>query len=146
MAKLTRKLQKIFAQSASSDQLTVFGTEKTGSPIDSTDVETPQGGSYSYGWDGAIKNDKAPYLSEMNGVQYGITYQLAYMLQHGIPEYISTETYYKGNFVKVVTESDVKIYYSLIDDNINGLLVDKDDWKGASEKILELYSTIFSRT
>lgn len=129
MVKITRQTQKIFAGEAPSDELAVFGSMKTGTPIYTNDVSQLQSSDYQQGWQNAIITDKAPFLEEMNGVQFGMSRQLAYLFQSGIPEYDANTTYYKDSFCRV----DNKLYISLTDDNIgNDPAINTDNWKVAS--------------
>ena len=64
MATLTRQPQKVFAGNADADQLAVFGTMKTGTPVYSSNIATLQSTAYTEGWDEAILDDKAPYVEE----------------------------------------------------------------------------------
>lgn len=110
MANLTRYKQKIFANN--SDQVGVFGTGVNKET--SKNVETLQSNDYEGGWSEAIVTNKNyPIWQEMDGVQYGFSYQLAYLLQKGMPEWLSTETYYTNDFCKLGSI----IYYSLQDNN-----------------------------
>ena len=112
MPKLTRYLQKIFANN--SNQVGVFGTGVDKET--SKNVETLQSADYEDGWSSAIiTNKNYPIWQEMDGVQYGLSYQLKYLFQNGIPEWISTETYYTNNYCSY----GGYIYQSLQDDNIN---------------------------
>ena len=118
MATLTRKTQKVFAGNANGDMLAVMGTMQTGNPVYSADVEALQNNAaYTKGWSDAILNDKAPYMEEMNGVQYGFGYQIAYLLQEGIPEYDTGTNYSDTSIVKVVEDNNLVLYHSLIDNN-----------------------------
>lgn len=117
MAVLTRQTQKVFAGNANVSQLAVMGTMKTGTPVYNTNLATLQSAEYQLGWDSAILNDKAPYMEEMNGVQYGFSYQIAYLLQEGIPEYDVNTNYSKTSIVKIVQDNNLVLYHSLIDDN-----------------------------
>ena len=111
MANLTRYKQKIFANN--SNQVGVFGTGVN--KVASKDVETLQSADYEDGWSSAIVTSKNyPVWQERDGVDYGFSYQLAYLLQKGIPDWLSTETYYTNDFCKMGNV----IYYSLQDDNI----------------------------
>lgn len=114
MAKLTRQAQQIFAGQAPSDMIAAFGSTQTGTPVYSTDLSTLQTTNYQQGWQDAIIADKAPFLEEMNGVQYGLSYQIAYAQQMGIPEWLSTQVYYTGSRC---IASDYNVYKSLTDDN-----------------------------
>ena len=54
-------------------------------------------------------------MQEDNGVLYGITYQLAYILQTGIPEWSASEKYFQYNFC----QKNGVIYMSKGDNNLN---------------------------
>lgn len=130
MAKLQRKTQKIFCGTANADQIAVFGTMKTGSPQYSNDVETLQSSTYEEGWSDAILEDKAPYLEEMNGVQYGLSYQTAYILQEGIPEYDDGTEYSNSSIVKAVdVNNNIVLYHSIQSENIGNPLTDNSNWQ-----------------
>jgi hypothetical protein len=121
MAKLTRYLQKIFANN--SNEVGVFGTGVNKQT--SKNVETLQSADYENGWSSAIiTNKNYPIWQEMDGVQYGLSYQLKYLSQSGMPEWLSTETYYTNNYCRVGSN----IYYSLQDDNTNHNPALNDGW------------------
>lgn len=112
MAKLTRYLQKIFANN--SNQVGVFGTGVDKET--SKNVETLQSADYENGWSSAIiTNKNYPIWQEMDGVQYGLSYQIKYLQQAGIPEWLSTETYYTNSYCRYGAD----LYYSLQDNNTN---------------------------
>lgn len=115
MPKIERKTQKIFGGNAESDQLAVFGTMITGTPVYNDDVETLQSEAYTEGWQVAVAANEAPFMEEMNGVQYGFSKQLAYLFQQGIPEWDAGTTYYLNSFCQV----GGVIYKSMQDENIN---------------------------
>ena len=121
MPKLTRYLQKIFANN--SNEVGVFGTGVDKET--SKNVETLQSADYENGWSSAIiTNKNYPIWQEMDGVQYGLSYQIKYLEQSGIPEWISTETYYTNSYCRVGSN----IYYSLQDDNTNHNPALNDGW------------------
>lgn len=129
MAKLQRKTQKLFAGDANGDQIAVFGSMKTGTPQYSSDIETLQSETYLEGWSEAILNDKAPYLEEMNGVQYGLSYQTAYLLQEGIPEYDDGTNYSNTAIVKSTDNNgDLIFFHSLKAENLGNPLTDTESW------------------
>lgn len=134
MPKIQRKTQKIFCNSADSDQLAVFGSMSTGTPVYSSDIEELQSNeAFDLGWDAATLEDKAPFMEEMNGVQYGLTYQIAYGLQEGIPEYDAATTYYIGSICKVLEDGKPVLYTSLTDNNIgNDPVNDSTNWERLS--------------
>lgn len=127
MAKIQRQTQKIFAGNATSEELAVFGSMKTGNPIYTDNIEELQSADYEQGWSSAIVADEAPFLEEMNAVQYGLSKQLAYLFQNGIPEWDEGTTYYKNTgFCQV----DGIIYQSLTDENLgNNPQTDTTNWK-----------------
>lgn len=115
MPKIERKTQKIFGGNAESDQLAVFGSMITGTPVYNDDIETLQSEAYTEGWQVAVAANEAPFMEEMNGVQYGFSKQLAYLFQQGIPEWDAGTTYYLNSFCQV----GGIIYKSKLDENIN---------------------------
>ena len=104
MAKLTRKTQKIFADSAAASQITAFGSIKANSPnppVYSKDPDIIQSNEYMQGWSGATQDDYAPYRQDMNAIQNLVTRQLAYLFQAGIPEYDPATQYYENSFCQL---------------------------------------------
>lgn len=128
MARLTRKNIKVFAGNATNNG--VFGSLQAENPVTTTNVEQIQSlPAWSVGWDSAtMTSEKLPPLEEFQGIQYVTTYQQAYLMQEGIPEWAATVTYYKGSVVKEVTASGFKIYNSLTDNNTNNILSDTSNW------------------
>lgn len=130
MARLTRKNINVFAENASNNG--VFGSLQAGNATVSNDVETIQSLSeaWSGGWNYAtLTGEKLPPLEEFQGVQYVTTYQQAYLMQEGLPEWSATVTYYKGCLAKKVTTTGFQIYNSLTDNNTNHQLSDTSNWK-----------------
>lgn len=115
MPKIERKTQKIFGGNAESDQLAVFGSMISGTPVYNDDIETLQSEAYTEGWQVAVAANEAPFMEEMNGVQYGFSKQLAYLFQQGIAEWDAGTTYYLNSFCQV----GGVIYKSMQDENIN---------------------------
>jgi hypothetical protein len=127
MPKIQRKTQKIFCNSADSDQIAVFGSMSSGTPVYSNDVEELQSNeAYSIGWDAATLEDKAPFMEEMNAMQYCLSYQLAYTLQTGIPEWDAETEYFENtSFCQV----NGVIYQSKTNNNIgNNPTTDSTNW------------------
>lgn len=113
MAKITRKTQKIFADSAPTNQLTTFGTAMAVTPNNSRDLADIQNANFSSGWAAAVEADKAPYEEDTNGLFYLVTKQLAYIFQAGVSEWDSGTTYYINDYCRVGNV----LYYSLQDNN-----------------------------
>lgn len=129
MPRLTRKNIKVFAGSATNNG--VFGSLQANNPTTTSDVEQLQSlSAWSEGWNAATEtSEELPPLEEIQGVEYVTTYQQAYLMQEGIPEWASSVTYYKGSVVKEVTSTGFKIYNSLTDNNTGNLLSDTSNWK-----------------
>lgn len=120
MTALARKNLKIFGNSAASGDIRQYGSLAAGAPITTTDPETIQAlAQYDQGWRDALmvstSGSLLPTLEDTNSLHYLETYQLAYLFQSGIPEWIATATYCIGSFCQV---SGI-VYQSLIDTNLN---------------------------
>lgn len=120
-----RKTAKIFGKNADSNDMTVFGSTLGGNTVYSNDLDSIQSTAYETGWrDAVISNLNYPLLSDMNAVQHTLSQQIAYTLQHGIPEYDSGTTYYAYDKVQY---NDV-IYTALQDNFSNKLPSDTSYW------------------
>lgn len=129
MARLTRKNIKVFAGGASNNG--VFGSLQANNPVQTNDVEQIQGlSAWSEGWnEAAMTGESLPPLEEFQAVQYVVTYEQAYLMQEGLPEWASTVTFYKGSLTKEITSTGFRIYCSLTDDNSGNQLSDTVNWK-----------------
>lgn len=115
MAKIARKNQKIFGAS-SPTEIGEFGSLAAGSSATSIDPDDIQSlAAYDTGWSDAVVADDAPALEDFNALEYNDTYQLAYLLQSGIPEWDAGQIYYINNICRI----DNIIYISKVDDNTN---------------------------
>ena len=129
MPRLARKNIKVFAGSATNNG--VFGSLQANNPTITSDVEQLQSlNAWGQGWNAATEtSEELPPLEEIQGVEYVTTYQQAYIMQEGIPEWAATVTYYKGCLAKEVTSTGFRIYNSLTDNNTGNLLSDTSNWK-----------------
>lgn len=129
MPRLTRQNMKVFASEATNNG--VFGSLQAGNPTITNNVETLQSlTAWEEGWDSAtLSSAKLPPLEEIQGVEYVTTYQQAYLMQEGMPEWSANVTYYKGSLTKKVTTDGFQIYCSLTDNNTGNLLNDTVNWK-----------------
>ena len=131
MTRLSKVDQPIFAgnNSAADEEIAVFGTMKT-SAVYSMDLPTLYASAeYKKGWQESVVVGYAPFLEELNGVQYGLSYQIAYIQQEGIPEWSSGTEYYTGSLAKLVDNGNALIYVSKVDNNIGNLVSDNTKWK-----------------
>lgn len=124
MAKITRKTAKIFGETASATgdanigpYIGQFGSAKAGTYVGTTDIATIQAlSAWSNGWvDAVTPTQQFPTLPEMTGVHKVLSYQNAYVLQQGIPEWDSATTYYTNGFCAY----NGYIYKSKADNNLN---------------------------
>ena len=148
MPRLARKNIKVFAGSATNNG--VFGSLQANSPTITSDVEQLQSlSAWGEGWNAATEtSEELPPLEEIQGVEYVTTYQQAYIMQEGIPEWAATVTYYKGCLAKEVTSTGFRIYNSLTDNNTGNLLSDTSNWKKVmdSDDLYAFESTVVHDT
>lgn len=148
MPRLTRKNIKVFAGSATNNG--VFGSLQANNPTTTSDVEQLQSlSAWSEGWNAATEtSEELPPLEEIQGVEYVTTYQQAYIMQEGVPEWAATVTYYKGCLTKEVTSTGFKIYNSLTDNNTGNLLSDTSNWKKVmdSDDLYAFDNTVVHKT
>jgi len=131
MVNIVRKFQKIFANTALNNGK--FGSLEEGSKITSSDPEVIQDlPAYEQGWnDAVISGEQLPALEELQGLQYKTDYQLAYMLQKGIPEWDSQTDYHIGDISRDV--AGTILYKSITDDNVGNALTDVVNWEFLSD-------------
>lgn len=148
MARLTRKNIKVFAENATNNG--IFGSLQANDPTTTNDVEQIQSlSAWSNGWDDAtMTSEELPPLEEFQGIQYVVSYEQAYLMQEGIPEWASTVTYYKGCLAKEVTSTGFRIYNSLTDNNTGNLLSDSLNWKKVmdSDDVYAFDSTVVHKS
>jgi len=134
MAKIDRKLMKIFGTNATAQQRGVFGSLAAGSPAYSTDPETIQSlSNYLGGWFDAVLGNNSPAIEDMNSLHFLFAYQLAYLMQAGIPEWNDETTYYIGS---LATNSTGTVYVSRTDNNLNNILTNTTNWKPVGGSIM----------
>ena len=148
MPRLARKNIKVFAGSATNNG--VFGSLQANNPTITSDVEQLQSlNAWGEGWNAATEtSEELPPLEEIQGVEYVTTYQQAYIMQEGVPEWAATVTYYKGSLAKEVTSTGFRIYNSLTDNNTGNLLSDTSNWKKVmdSDDLYAFESTVVHDT
>lgn len=128
MSKIARKLAKIFGETAGAQQIGQFGSFAAGSVAYSTDPDVIQSlGNYSAGWFAAIVGSNSPAIQDVNALDYLWSYQLAYLMQAGIPEWDDDTTYYIGSIVAQVATGI--LYRSIQDANINNAVTDPTFWE-----------------
>ena len=132
MSKLERLTAKIFADNAPTGKIGQFGSALAGTKIETSNVEEIQAlPAYTEGWSSAVISSKNyPTLEEMNGVMKVMSYQTAYTLQNGIPEYDVNTEYQTGSICKGV--GNTSQYASLTNDNIGNNVTNSNYWKNVT--------------
>lgn len=129
MAKIARKSAKIFAENAIAGVggVSQFGSLATGNINYSKDVDVIQAlQAYQQGWSSAVLGNKSPTIEDRNALDYLLSYQQAYIMQRGVPEWLASETYYTGSFVSL---DNGRMYVSTTDDNTgNNPATDTVNW------------------
>lgn len=130
MAKITRKLARIFGQSAGPTQIGQFGSLAAGDPEYSSDPDVIQQlSNWLGGWYEAVVGSNSPAIQDMNAFCYVVAYQIAYLLQTGVGEWNSGTTYYIGS---LATDSTGTLFTSIANDNLNNALTDGTKWANVS--------------
>jgi hypothetical protein len=103
-------------------------TTEAGSSNTPANIMTGQSGEWAAGWLAAtLGSSKFPAIEDMNGVNYVLTYQLAYLLERGIPEYDAGTSYNIGDITRQAATGN--LYLSLINANLGNALSNGSDWK-----------------
>lgn len=103
-SKLTRTLQKIFGLESQPKQMVEFGSPTNGRAVYSKDAKDIQTDYYEAGWfPESLSGNIRPYAEDMNALHYVHSYQLAYLLQAGIPEWNAETPYFKDCIVRGVS-------------------------------------------
>lgn len=119
---------KVFGSLAGASQLGKFGSLAAGSAATTTDVEEMQSlANYLTGWFGAVVGGNSPAIEDMNALCHVFAYQLAYIMQSGVPEWNTNTTYYQGSMVTDTAGSGL-IYTSLVDDNLGNAVTNATKW------------------
>ena len=154
MTNLSRITAKIFGETATTTgedpEIGQFGSALAGTYVGTGDVATIQSlPAWSNGFiDSVTPSTQFPPLPEMTGFGKVLSYQTAYTMQKGVPEWDANTTYYTGDFCKGVGEG--KLYVSLIDNNLNHAVSDTAYWEefssGAFRNIGEIVSSTIPLT
>lgn len=122
---IPRKTAKIFAENADTADVTEFGSTLAGQTVTTSDISVIQNEEYETGWrDAVISNLNYPLMGDMNGIQKVFSQQIAYVLQHGVPEWNNGTTYYAYDIVA----KNAVLYVSLVDQNTNHDVSDGNYW------------------
>lgn len=127
MSKLDRKYFKPFGINARENDISQFG----GATSNTKDVEEIINlEAWNTGWRASVlTTNNNPSLQQRNAVDYTFSYQLAYLLNEGVPEWNKETVYNIGSIVKKVNGTVVNLYCSIIDENIGNQTTDINAWK-----------------
>jgi len=82
--------------------------------------------NYLTGWYGAVVGANSPTIQDMNSLCFLYAYQLAYLMQAGVPEYDSGTTYYKGSLAQ---DGAGNLFIALVDGQSAAALNNPGFWK-----------------
>lgn len=120
MARLTRKIMKIFGSTAGANQIAQFGSLANSTPNFTTDPAVVQGlTQWLQGWFSAAVGSNSPAIEDMNAPLFVMAYQLAYLFENGVPAWEVGTTYYLGSIVQDGTGVQ---YFSTLDNNTGNAL------------------------
>jgi len=120
MPKIARKTASIFGGTAPVSSMEQFASfEATNVANFSNNPVTIMGlNAWSLGWSSAqYQGIFAPYIEDRNAVDFVNSYQIAYLLEMGIPEWDSGTTYYKNSIV----QNYGQIFISSQDSNLGNI-------------------------
>ena len=84
----------------------------------------------------------SPAEEDMNSLCYLFAYQLAYLMQAGVPEWDSGTTYFIGDIV----QSSGTLYSSLTNTNLNNAVTDTTNWSAPVQNGILTTNTLPSST
>ena len=129
MARLTREQLRLFGSTGATSYFGEFGSKAAGSPVTTKDITTIQDldawvNGLQEACVTAADGSKAPFLEDLNSMQFVHSYQQSYLFQEGIPEWETNVVYYKGSVVKKInaTAGAIELYCSLTDSNTGNAL------------------------
>lgn len=144
MAKIVRKVAKVFGLNSGVSEIAEFGSLAAGVPAFSTDPAVIQSlSNWLSGWFDAVIGANSPAIEDMNAFCFVMAYQVAYILQTGVGEWDATTTYYIGS---LVNDGSGFLYRSITDTNLNNALSDSTNWvpafqAGGSQRLRTTDST-----
>ncbi len=117
MSALARVTQKQFGVNGSVGNFGEFGSKAEADPTYSLDPAAimSRGAFVDEGWADAVVDGNVPELEDMNGLFLVAFYQLTYLLEKGVPEWIGTTTYWLNS----ICQYNGEMYKSLQNTNLN---------------------------
>lgn len=147
MSGLARKTSSVFGASLTpSGNIAQFASKAIGSPAFSNDPQLIQTSQWQQGWSAAVAAGNAPYLEDDNGVQYVLSYLIAYLQARGIPEWdyntsggASLTTYNRGDIVRRGPNSggpNITLYQCQADNITSDPLTDSNNWTPLAQTLI----------
>lgn len=141
--RLTRITGRVFGATASptgndptiGPEIGQFGSALAGTYFGTTDVAQIQAlPAWGEGFIGAVTpQNQYPTLPEMTGFGKALSYQSAYLLQEGMPEYDENTTYYENSICKGLNSLGKLVFFrSKVNDNTGHAVTDTDYWEELS--------------
>lgn len=130
---LNRQSMLVFASAATSKLPSVFGSLVNGTPTTATNVGIGTNGVQSLagsiqgGWATAVVGTNSFAIEDLNALMWLFSYQLAYILERGVPEWDTNTTYSTGDIVRDNVGSGLA-YVSLANSNIGNPTTDGVHW------------------
>jgi hypothetical protein len=130
MSKIVRQTAVLFGTSAGSNQIAQFGSLNAGAPtLYSGSTASPSGitnlSNWQGGWFNAVVGAASPAIEDLNAFSYVTSYQIAYQMQEGIPEWDSATTYYTGS---IAQDGNGNVYASVTNSNTGNALSSSGNW------------------
>ena len=130
--RLTRYLQKIFAENATATQKKVFGSLAAGTPANAATVTEVQSlSNWEDGWYSAVVANNNPTIQDMNSAFFVFAYQLAYLMQSGVAEWNTGTEYFIG---QICSDGAGNLYESLTNNNQGNALTVSAEWRRLGAK------------
>jgi hypothetical protein len=145
MAKITRKTQKVFGESAGATGIIEYGSAAAGSPVPTTDPDSIQTTAWETGWAAAaLAGTEIPSFQDFNGIHFVATRQIGYLLQEGLAEYDAGTEYHANSIVK--KSGTYELYGSITNSNTGNALpsqADNANWKYLGD-LTDVGSSVFT--
>jgi hypothetical protein len=148
MAKITRKTQKVFGESAGATGIIEYGSAAAGSPVATTDPDDIQTTAWETGWAAAaLAGTEIPSFQDFNGIHFVATRQIGYLLQEGLAEYDAGTEYHANSIVK--KSGTYELYGSITNSNTGNALpsqTDNANWKylGDLSGLVDVGNSVFT--
>lgn len=125
---IPRKAAKIFGSTAGFHQICQVGSFAAGGTVYTVDPDVIQAlGNYLDGWFSCVVGNNSPTIQDMNALCFLFSYQIACILQGGIPNWNAETEYFTGNYVR----DNGVLFVSLVDNNLNQPRTDATKWRAA---------------